>query len=145
MADVVVRTELLPCSGLQDGGCLTGKLPKVPLSSPHGRSLKSQKACPSTCVVLQVLHLTSFASLQLLQPRDTENGESVMLQAEYTVCNAGDVTIEEPSAMSDIRGGLFCDEPVRSHMPHLPQGHADMDLCCALDTQIKSVIVPAKG
>ena len=36
-----------------------------------------------------------------------------------TVCNAGDVTIEEPSALSDIRGGLFCDEPVRSLMPHI--------------------------
>ena len=30
------------------------------------------------------------------------------------VCNTGDLTIEEPSALSDIRGGLFCDEPVRS-------------------------------
>ena len=80
MAKNAVRTELLPCSGLQGDGCLTGRLQKVPLSSPHGRGLRPQKACPSTYVVLQVLHLTSFASLLLLEPRDTNNGESAMCQ-----------------------------------------------------------------
>ena len=28
-------------------------------------------------------------------------------------CDAGDITTEEPPELLDMRGGLFCDEPVR--------------------------------